>query len=49
MWHLILNFSYSLLNLILAFEVLIVSDSERPDKSGPIRSIKMYSYAQCTV
>jgi hypothetical protein len=26
-----------------------VLDSERPDVSGPIRSIKMYSYAQCTV
>ncbi len=27
----------------------LVSDSERPDISGPIQSIKMYSYAQCTV
>jgi hypothetical protein len=27
----------------------VVSDSERPEISGPIRSIKMYSYAQCTV
>ncbi len=29
--------------------ILPVTDSERPDISGPIRSIKMYSYAQCTV
>jgi hypothetical protein len=28
---------------------VLVSDSERPDVSGLIRSIKMYSYAQCTV
>jgi hypothetical protein len=26
-----------------------VSDRERPDVSGPIRSIKMYSYAPCTM
>jgi hypothetical protein len=28
---------------------MTVSDRERPNVSGPIRSIKMYSYAQCTV
>jgi hypothetical protein len=28
---------------------IIVSDVERPDVSGPIRSIKMYSHAQCTM
>jgi hypothetical protein len=26
-----------------------VSDRERPNVSGPLRSIKIYSYAQCTV
>ncbi len=26
-----------------------VSDGERPDVSGPVRSIKMYSHAQCTM
>ncbi len=26
-----------------------VTDRERPNVSGPVRSIKMYSYAQCTV
>jgi hypothetical protein len=30
-------------------KLLIVTDRERPNVSGPIRSIKMYSYAQCTV
>jgi hypothetical protein len=29
--------------------IMLISDSERPDISGPILSIKMYSYAQCTV
>jgi hypothetical protein len=29
--------------------IVRVTDSERPDISGSIRSIKMYSYAQCTV
>ncbi len=29
--------------------VICVSDRERPNVSGPIQSIKMYSYAQCTV
>jgi hypothetical protein len=29
--------------------IVYVSDSERPDVSGSIQSIKMYSYAQCTV
>jgi hypothetical protein len=29
--------------------VLSVTDRERPNVSGPIRSIKMYSYAQCTM
>ncbi len=29
--------------------IILVSDSGRPDISSPIRSIKMYSYAQCTV
>jgi hypothetical protein len=28
---------------------IAVSDRERPNVSGPIRSIKMYSYAQCTM
>jgi hypothetical protein len=27
----------------------IVSGRERPDVSGPIRSIEMYSYDQCTI
>ncbi len=27
----------------------IVADRKRPDVSGPIRSIKMYGYAQCTM
>jgi hypothetical protein len=31
------------------FVLPIVSDSERPEISGSIRSIKMYSYAQSTV
>jgi hypothetical protein len=29
--------------------IITVSDSERPDVSGSIRSIRMYSCAQCTV
>ncbi len=30
-------------------EVVIVSDGQRPDVSGPIRSVNMYSYVQCTM
>jgi hypothetical protein len=38
-----------LLHCFNFFVIVNVSDSERYDISGPIRSIKMYSYAQCTV
>jgi hypothetical protein len=39
-------------HLVLLFRFLLiifVSDGERPDVSGPIQSIKMYSHAQCTM
>ncbi len=40
----------SCVHFILRYlNILSVSDRERPDVSGPIRSIKMYSYAQCTM
>ncbi len=31
------------------YRVIFVPDHGRPSISGPIRSIKMYSWAQCTV
>jgi hypothetical protein len=42
-----------MVSLLCAFKyksfMLIVTDRERPNVSGPIGSIKMYSYAQCTM
>jgi hypothetical protein len=33
----------------MRLKVVSVLDSERPDISGPIQSIQIYKYAQCTV
>ncbi len=47
--NILFQINYGSNHYLQLLQYVLVLDSERPDISGPIQSIKMYSYAQCTV